>query len=92
MDNFLSTAELFPTSMRAWALSSSKLVDALASILAPILIGVIVTTQLGVSGVFFILFALSLLALIAEMRLGTETKLETLEALQLTDKPSVATE
>jgi putative MFS transporter len=71
INNFLSTAELFPTRMRAWALSTSKCIDALASIVAPTVIGALVTTKAGIGGVFLLLFVLACFALVAQTWLDT---------------------
>ncbi len=80
INNFLSTAELFPTRMRAWALSTCKCVDALASIIVPIIIGIIATARSSIGAIFLLLFIFSLVALLAEARFGMETKLAILEA------------
>lgn len=81
ISNFLATAELFPTRMRSWALSTSKGIDALASIIIPIVIGALVGAKAGIGNVFLLLFILSLLAFAAEAWLGQESKLQVLEVI-----------
>lgn len=81
VNNFISTAELYPTSMRVVALSTSKCLDAVASIVVPVMIPTLVTTGFGIGGVFLFLGLLSFIALLTEIFLGKESKLLPLEMI-----------
>jgi MFS transporter, putative metabolite:H+ symporter len=76
--NFLYTAELYPTRMRSWALSLGKGWSAVASIVSPISISLLAN---HVGGIFLLLGGIALLALVAVMVLGKETRSLPLETL-----------
>jgi putative MFS transporter len=76
---YVYTSELYPTRIRSWALSTGRSWSCVASIIAPILIGVLVTRHISIAVVFLILSAISLLGLLTVLWLGEETKLRVLE-------------
>jgi MFS transporter, putative metabolite:H+ symporter len=76
--NFLYTAERYPTRMRSWALSLGKSWSAIASIIAPISIGLLTT---HVESIFLLLGSVALIALLVVMVLGKETQAVPLETL-----------
>ncbi|WP_165423409.1 MFS transporter [Ktedonosporobacter rubrisoli] len=78
---YLYTAELFPTRMRAWAISTGRSWSCAASIIAPIIIGILMNKHLSIAIVFAMLCALALPALLCVMLLGEETKQQILEKL-----------
>jgi MFS transporter, putative metabolite:H+ symporter len=78
---YLYHPELFPTRMRSWATSTGRAVRSIASIVAPVLIGQILVTGLGVSTVFAMFFVIALIGLIVMAWLGVETKEAPLEKI-----------
>jgi putative MFS transporter len=76
---YVYTSELYPTCMRAWALSTGRSWSCIASIIAPIVIGILVSRQLSIAVVFILLGIVSLLGLFVVIVLGEETKLRVLE-------------
>jgi putative MFS transporter len=76
---YLYTSELFPTRMRAWASSTGRGAGLVASIIAPIAVGSLLASSLGVAGMFGLFALLSLLGLITIRTLGIETKGAVLE-------------
>jgi MFS transporter, putative metabolite:H+ symporter len=76
--NFLYTAELYPTRMRSWALSLGKCWSAIASIIAPISIGLLTN---HVDTIFLLLGSIALIALLMVIVFGKETRSLPLEAL-----------
>jgi MFS transporter, putative metabolite:H+ symporter len=78
---YLYHPELFPTRMRSWATSTGRAIRSVASIVAPVLIGQILVSGLGVSAVFAMFFAVALVGFIAMAWLGVETKEAALEKI-----------
>ncbi|BCL82261.1 sugar transporter [Ktedonobacteria bacterium brp13] len=76
--NFLYTNEIYPTHMRASAFSLSKCVNAIASIIAPIILGILV----NISAIFALLGALGVIALLICLFLSQETAHYSLEELE----------
>jgi Arabinose efflux permease len=75
--NFLYTNEIYPTHMRASAFSLCKCVNAIASILSPIILGILV----NISVIFVLLAVLGIVSLFVYIALGEETARHTLEEL-----------
>lgn len=75
------TTELFPTRMRSWATMSSSAWRAVAAVLAPIVIGELLGSGLGIGAVFALFAAVLLAGLIAHASWGVETKQAQLERL-----------
>lgn len=78
---YLYHPELFPTRMRSWATSTGRAVRSIASIIAPVLVGQILSAHLGVSTVFAMFFVMALIGLVVMMWLGVETSERTLEKI-----------
>lgn len=76
---YLYTAELFPTRMRAWASSTGRGAGLVASIIAPIAVGALLASSLGVAGVFGLFALMNVLGVIVIRTLGVETKGAVLE-------------
>ncbi len=76
---YVYTSELYPTRMRAWALATGRSWSCIASIIAPIVIGVLVGQHLSIAFVFIMLSVVSLCGLLTVIVLGEETKLRLLE-------------
>lgn len=76
---YLYHPELFPTRMRSWATSTGRAVRSVASIIAPLLIGYILSSGLGVATVFAMFFGVALLGLVVMVWLGVETRETPLE-------------
>jgi MFS transporter, putative metabolite:H+ symporter len=76
---YLYTSELFPTRMRGWAASTGRGVGLIASIVAPIAVGSILNSKLGVVGMFSLFTLMAVLGIITILSLGIETKGQTLE-------------
>ena len=76
--NFLYTNEIYPTHMRASAFSLSKCVNAIASIISPIILGILV----NISIIFALLGALGVIALLVCIFLSQETAHYSLEELE----------
>lgn len=71
---YLYTSELFPTRMRGWAASTGRAVGLVASIIAPIAVGSLLASSLGVVGVFGLFALMNLLGVLVIRTLGIETK------------------
>lgn len=78
---YLYHPELFPTRMRSWATSTGRAVRSVASIIAPLLVGEILMSSLGVSAVFAMFFVVALIGLVTMVWLGVETRETALEKL-----------
>jgi putative MFS transporter len=78
---YLYHPELFPTRMRSWATSTGRAVRSVASIIAPLLIGELLQSHLGVSAVFAMFFFVALVGLVVMAWLGVETRETPLEKL-----------
>jgi putative MFS transporter len=78
---YLYAPELFPTRMRSWATSTGSAASRVGSIVAPLAIGSILQTGLGLVSVFALLGAMCLIGLIAIVVAGIETKQRVLEEL-----------
>jgi putative MFS transporter len=76
---YLYTSELFPTRMRAWASSTGRGMGLVASIIAPIAVGALLGSKLGVAGVFGLFALMSVLGAVVISALGIETKGTVLE-------------
>ncbi len=76
---YVYTSELYPTRIRSWALATGRSWSCVASIIAPIVIGVLVSRHLSIAFVFTILGVVSLFGLLTIIALGEETKLRLLE-------------
>jgi MFS transporter, putative metabolite:H+ symporter len=76
--NVLSTAERYPTRMRSWALSLGKRWSAIASIIAPLSIGLF-TNHIG--SIFLLFGSVALIAFLGGMVLAKETQPVPLETL-----------
>jgi putative MFS transporter len=87
---YLYGPELFPTRMRGWAVGTGSGVQRLATVLAPIVVGALVSAAsskaAGVAVVFAVLAAVSVVAAATIAWLGKETSgldLETASAIEL---------
>jgi putative MFS transporter len=78
---YLYTAELYPTRMRGWGSSAGRAVSLVASIVAPISVGAVLSSSFGAAGMFALFTVVSLLGLAAMLSLGIETKNKLLEEL-----------
>jgi MFS transporter, putative metabolite:H+ symporter len=78
---YLYTSELFPTRMRGWASSTGRSVGLVASIIAPIAVGSLLASSLGIGGVFGLFALMNLLGVIVIRTLGIETKGAVLEEI-----------
>jgi MFS transporter, putative metabolite:H+ symporter len=78
---YLYTPELFPTRMRAWATSTSSSVCRLASTIAPFTVGALLSSSLGIGGVYLMFAADLILGLAIFWIFAIETKGATLEEL-----------
>ena len=78
---YLYHPELFPTRMRSWATSTGRAVRSVASIIAPLLVGELLQSHLGVSAVFAMFFFVALIGLVVMAWLGVETRETPLEEL-----------
>jgi MFS transporter, putative metabolite:H+ symporter len=78
---YLYHPELFPTRMRSWATSTGRAVRSIASIVAPVLVGQILVSGLGVSTVFAMFFIVALVGCIVMAWLAVETKEAPLEKI-----------
>ena len=76
---YLYTSELFPTRMRGWASSAGRGVGLVASIIAPIAVGSLLASSLGIAGVFGLFALMNLLGVLVIRTLGIETKGAVLE-------------
>jgi putative MFS transporter len=76
---YVYTSELYPTRMRSWALATGRSWSCIASIIAPIVIGILISRHLSITFVFTMLGVISLLGLLTMIVLGEETKLRRLE-------------
>lgn len=78
---YMYNAELYPTRMRSFATMVGSSLRALAAIIAPIVLGLLVTGAGGIAWVFGVFSAVLLVGLLAFARFGPETKQQTLEEL-----------
>ncbi|WP_181138429.1 MFS transporter [Streptomyces sp. Ru73] len=78
---YLYTAELYPTRMRAWATMTGSTMRNLASVVAPITIGLLLGARTGVLWSFVLSAAVLLTGLAVVLRYGVETKQRSLEEL-----------
>jgi putative MFS transporter len=78
---YLYTPELYPTRMRAWATSTGSAANRIASVIAPAVVGAMLTTALGIGGVFIVFGLVILIGLIVMAVLGIETRHRLLEEL-----------
>jgi MFS transporter, putative metabolite:H+ symporter len=76
---FLYTAEMFPTRMRSWAIATGTASNRIGSFVAPVVIGILLGANLGVTSVFAAMGAAALLGLLCVVALGPETSKGTLE-------------
>lgn len=77
------TSELFPTRMRSWATMSASAWRAVAAVVAPVVVGLLLQAGFG-AGTIFVLFGLILLGgLLAQIGWGIETKQVQLEKLSI---------
>ncbi|GCE11515.1 MFS transporter [Tengunoibacter tsumagoiensis] len=77
---YLYTAELFPTRIRAWALSTSRGMQCLATLIAPFLTAYLIAT-FGLISIFVLFGTLTCVGLLVFWRYGRETRQEILEEL-----------
>lgn len=74
---YLYGPELFPTRMRGWAIGTGSGIQRLATVIAPLVVGSLVTVgqsrTTGIATVFAVLAAVSLIAAITVAVLGIET-------------------
>jgi putative MFS transporter len=75
------TTELYPTRMRSWGTMSSSAWRAVAAVVAPILIGQILQSGLGVGVVFVLFGGVLVVGLVVQSIWGIETKQAQLERL-----------
>jgi len=80
---YLYTSELFPTRMRGWASSTGRGAGLVASIIAPIAVGALLASSLGVAGVFGLFALMNVLGVIVIRTLGVETKRAVLEDISV---------
>lgn len=78
---YLYTPELFPTRMRAWATSTGSAANRLATVIAPALVGALLSHGLGLLSVFGMFAFVLLVGLIVMLTLSIETKQTVLEEL-----------
>jgi putative MFS transporter len=78
---YLYTAELYPTRMRAWATTVGSTMRNLASVIAPITIGLLLGAATGVFHSFVLATVVLLVGLAVLLRFGVETKQRPLEEL-----------
>jgi putative MFS transporter len=78
---FVYSSELFPTRMRAWAMSTGRGSSCLANIAAALALGLIINAGLGVVGIFAVFVLVSFAGLLVMATLGIETKQRVLEEL-----------
>jgi putative MFS transporter len=79
---YLFTPEQYPTRMRAWGTAAGSSLNRLASFIAPLAIGALLTTGSEALTAIFVMFALvALFGAIVMATMGEETKLRTLEEL-----------
>ena len=78
---YVWTPELFPTRMRSWATSASSAWNRIGSIISPILVGYILSANIGIAPIFIMFGIVSLAGLIVTWTLGVETKRQVLETL-----------
>lgn len=79
--NFVYTAELFPTRCRAFALATAKAWSAIASVLSPVVIGMMTATTSGTSLTFGLLGLTAYIALMVCIPLVEQTQGNTLEII-----------
>jgi putative MFS transporter len=75
------TAELYPTRMRGWGVSTGSSMNRLASIISPTAVGALLGANLGIGSVFAMFGTVGLIGMIVLATLGIETKHKTLEEL-----------
>ncbi len=78
---YLYTPELYPTRMRAWATATGSSVNRVASVIGPILVGVLLGAGLGLASVFLVFGVVAAVGLAVMAWLGIETKQRVLEEL-----------
>ncbi|AXB42726.1 MFS transporter [Amycolatopsis albispora] len=78
---YLYTAELYPTRMRAWATMVSSTMRNLASVVAPITIGLLLGAVTGVLWSFVLTTIVLVIGLTVVLRHGVETRQRKLEEL-----------
>ncbi|MCG6533534.1 MAG: MFS transporter [Syntrophales bacterium LBB04] len=78
---YVWTPELFPTRMRSWATSASSAWNRIASFISPTVVGVLLSTDVGIGGVFILFGLVSLGGFFVTLALGVETKRQVLESL-----------
>jgi putative MFS transporter len=78
---FLYTSELFPTRMRGWATSACSSLARLASVVSPIIFGLMLGGYGGPGGVFTAMAIAAAIALAAMSISGVETRNRSLEEL-----------
>lgn len=78
---YLYTPELYPTRMRAWATATGSSVNRVASVIGPILVGVLLGAGLGLASVFLVFGVVAAVGLVVMAWLGIETKQRVLEEL-----------
>jgi putative MFS transporter len=78
---YVYTPELYPTRMRGWATTTASSLNRIASFIAPILVGLLLATHVGIGGVFLMFGAAGLVGVLGILFLGIETKGKTLEEI-----------
>lgn len=73
--------ELYPTRMRSWATGTGRAWRCIASMIAPIVVGQILSAQLGAGPVFLMFGIVALIGLVVMITLGIETKNTALEKI-----------
>jgi MFS transporter, putative metabolite:H+ symporter len=78
---YIYTPELYPTRMRGWGTSFCSTGNRLASYLAPIIVGDMLSAGLGLGWVFFVMLGASVIGLAVLWAYGPETRGKLLEEL-----------
>ncbi|HLG70940.1 MAG TPA: MFS transporter [Chloroflexota bacterium] len=78
---YLYAPELYPTRMRAWATAWGSGMSRLSSIIAPVAVGAMLASQLGIGSVFLMFFAVLIVGLVVMVTMGIETKQRVLEEI-----------
>jgi len=76
---YLYAPELYPTRMRVWATAWGSGMSRLSSIIAPVAVGAMLASKLGIQSVFLMFFAVLLVGLVVMLTMGIETKKRVLE-------------
>lgn len=81
MSVYTYTPELYPTRMRGWGTAAGSSMNRLASFLAPVLVGLVLSAHGGIAPVFLMFAMAGVIGFVGMLTLGIETKGRPLEEL-----------